>query len=129
MESGAMVKLDQRREQSKAHWQEKTRAELYITVGMGTCGLAAGSAEALKALEVERRRHLGTMARRLRGHVLIEPMVEIQAAGRSRVRTATQPMHTEFSPHISTGITPAKCTVREVDETRYAGTGTLARLI
>jgi NADH-quinone oxidoreductase subunit F len=83
-----MVKLDQRREQSRARWQEKTHSDLYITVGMGTCGLAAGSAETLAAIEVElARRDLKATISRVGcvGMCSYEPMVELQAAQRPRV--------------------------------------------
>jgi NADH-quinone oxidoreductase subunit F len=88
MESGAMVKLDQRREQSKAGWREKKQSDLYITIGMGTCGLAAGSAETLTALEAELgRRNLNATIGRVGcvGMCSYEPMMDIQAAGRPRV--------------------------------------------
>ncbi len=44
------------RERAGRSWQAKTSANLYITVGMGTCGLAAGAEETLAAIEEELKR-------------------------------------------------------------------------
>ena len=88
MESAEMVKLDQRRQESNAQWQEKARADLYISIGMGTCGLAAGSADTLAAVEAElQRRGLKATINRVGcvGMCSFEPMVEIQAPGRPRI--------------------------------------------
>jgi NADH-quinone oxidoreductase subunit F len=88
MASRNMVNLDQIRQQARSQWQEKAQADLYITVGMGTCGLAAGSAETLAAIESEiARRGLKATINRVGcvGMCSYEPMVELQSPGRSRV--------------------------------------------
>ncbi len=56
MASTNSVNLDQTRRQAKDQWQAKTQAGLYVTIGMGTCGLAAGAAETLAAVEEELKR-------------------------------------------------------------------------
>jgi NADH:ubiquinone oxidoreductase subunit F (NADH-binding)/(2Fe-2S) ferredoxin len=77
-----------RRKRAKERWQEKTNAELYITVGMGTCGLAAGAEETLAAIEAElEKRGLNAVISRVGcvGMCSYEPMVELQARGRPRI--------------------------------------------
>ncbi len=86
-----MVSVDElaaRREQARARWQEKTNADLSITVGMGTCGLAAGAEETLAAIEQELvRRNLKAVISRVGcvGMCSFEPMVELQARDRPRL--------------------------------------------
>ncbi len=80
--------LSARREQAKRHWQEKVNADLYITIGMGTCGLAAGAGETLTAVEAElKRRNLQARISQVGcvGMCSYEPMIEIQARGRPRI--------------------------------------------
>ena len=70
----ATCELLEKREQAQVAWEEKTDAELYITIGTGTCGLAAGAQEALAAVEAEvepARYDGGLRADRLRGDVLL----------------------------------------------------------
>ena len=75
------VELDQIRQHAKERWQEKAQADLYVTVGMGTCGLAAGSAATLTAIESELQ-HRGFRGEIRRvgcvGMCSYEPMVELQ---------------------------------------------------
>jgi NADH-quinone oxidoreductase subunit F len=81
-------KLAVRREQARERWQRKVEADLYITVGMGTCGLAAGAGESLAAIEAElQKRGLQAVIGRVGcvGMCSYEPQVELQAHGRSRV--------------------------------------------
>ncbi len=76
------------RAEARARWQQKLDADLYITVGMGTCGLAAGAAEALAAIEDQvRRRGMEAVISQVGcvGMCSYEPMVELQARGRPRV--------------------------------------------
>ncbi len=76
------------RERAIRSWQAKTSASLYITVGMGTCGLAAGAEETLAAIEEEsKRRGLSAVIGRVGcvGMCSYEPMVELQAQGRPRI--------------------------------------------
>jgi NADH-quinone oxidoreductase subunit F len=82
------VELDQIRQHAKERWQEKAQADLYVTVGMGTCGLAAGSAATLTAIESElQRRGFRGEIRRVGcvGMCSYEPMVELQGPGRPRM--------------------------------------------
>jgi NADH-quinone oxidoreductase subunit F len=77
-----------RRTAARANWTAKTNANLYITVGMGTCGLAAGAQESLAAIEAElARRSLSAQFNRVGcvGMCSYEPMIELQAAGRPRI--------------------------------------------
>ena len=88
MESGAFDQLNQRREKSKAQWQAKMQADLYVTVGMGTCGLAAGAEEALSVLEAEiKKRGLNCYINQVGcvGMCSYEPMLELQTPGRPRL--------------------------------------------
>jgi NADH-quinone oxidoreductase subunit F len=84
----SISKLTQRRESAQQQWQAQQSADLFITVGMGTCGLAAGAQETLAAAQHELARR-GLSARispvGCVGMCSYEPMVEIQAAGRPRL--------------------------------------------
>jgi NADH-quinone oxidoreductase subunit F/NADP-reducing hydrogenase subunit HndC len=85
---GAIRRLDERRERARALWQEQTEADLYITVGMGTCGLAAGAQDTWAAIEEELERRGLTAVRKQVGCVGMcsyEPMVELQVRGQPRV--------------------------------------------
>ena len=67
--------LRARREAAKERWQNRTiGADLYATVGMGTCGLAAGAEEAVEAIRREAARR-GPQCRNWPGglcwHVLV----------------------------------------------------------
>ena len=78
----------QRRTEARQRWDAKTGADLYITVGMGTCGLAAGAQETLNAIEAElERRGLCAAISQVGcvGMCSYEPMVELQAATKGRM--------------------------------------------
>jgi NADH-quinone oxidoreductase subunit F len=78
----------QRWTEARERWQAKIAADLYITVGMSTCGLAAGAQDSLAAIEKElARRGLSAAISRVGcvGMCSYEPMVEIQAAAKPRV--------------------------------------------
>ena len=82
------VKINQKIEQARELWRKKTQGEFYITIGMGTCGLAAGAAETLKAIEAElKQRNLQAKVSRVGcvGMCSYEPMVELQMPGRPRI--------------------------------------------
>lgn len=88
MPSMGIEELTARREETQQRWQEKINADVYITVGMGTCGLAAGAVDTLAAIEKELEKRNMTPAISKVGCVGMcsyEPMVEMQAAGRPRV--------------------------------------------
>ena len=72
-----------RRAEAQTRWRAKTEAELYITVGMGTCGLAAGAQDTLAAIETElERRGLRATVSQVGcvGMCSYEPMIELKAA-------------------------------------------------
>ncbi|MFO7741408.1 MAG: NADH-quinone oxidoreductase subunit NuoF [Anaerolineae bacterium] len=80
--------LDARTEQAQKRWQERKQADLYVTVGMATCGLAAGAKETLAAIKEEiEKRNLDAMISPVGcvGMCSYEPMIELQAPGRPRV--------------------------------------------
>ncbi len=80
--------LDARIKQAQKRWQEKQQADLYVTVGMATCGLAAGARETLAAIEEEiEKRNLDAVISPVGcvGMCSYEPMVELQARGQSRL--------------------------------------------
>jgi NADH-quinone oxidoreductase subunit F len=79
--------LQARQAQAREHWQAKRDSGLYVTVGMGTCGLAAGAGESLAAIEAElARRNLSAVIGRVGcvGMCAYEPMVELQSPTRGR---------------------------------------------
>jgi len=80
--------LDARIALAEERWQEKQQADLYVTVGMATCGLAAGSKETLAAIEEEvESRGLDAVIAPVGcvGMCSYEPMIELQAKGRPRL--------------------------------------------
>ena len=69
-------------------WQQKMDTDLYITVGTGTCGLAAGASDTVLAIEAElQQRGLNAAIIQVGcvGMCSLEPMVELQARGRPRI--------------------------------------------
>jgi NADH-quinone oxidoreductase subunit F len=88
MASTDIIDINQKIEQAKKQWQKKTQDEFYVTIGVGTCGLAAGSAETLAAIEAElQQRDLQATISRVGcvGMCSYEPMVELQMPGRPRI--------------------------------------------
>lgn len=84
----AIQEFTARQQQAKENWQNKIDSDVYITVGMGTCGLAAGAADSLAAIEEELgKRGLAAAISKVGcvGMCSYEPMVELQARGKSRV--------------------------------------------
>jgi NADH:ubiquinone oxidoreductase subunit F (NADH-binding)/Fe-S-cluster-containing hydrogenase component 2 len=80
--------LAQTRERARERWQQKLDANLAVTVGMGTCGLAAGAQDTLAAIEAElNRRGLTAMINQVGcvGMCSYEPMMELQQRGRPRL--------------------------------------------
>jgi NADH-quinone oxidoreductase subunit F len=78
----------QRRDLSRQAWQAKLVADLYITVGTGTCGLAAGAQDTLAAIEDELgRRNRSALIGQVGcvGMCSYEPMIELQATGHGRM--------------------------------------------
>ncbi len=80
--------LDEKRTQAQTAWQAKQQAPVYITIGMGTCGLAAGAGETAEAIRQElEARGIDAVVSQVGcvGMCSYEPMVEIQAGGRERI--------------------------------------------
>lgn len=77
-----------RRAEAKQRWQQKINADVYITVGLGTCGLAAGAGETLTAIQTElEARNLSAVIGQVGcvGMCSYEPMIEMQANGNPRL--------------------------------------------
>jgi len=77
-----------RRAAAKDLWQGKVGAELYVTVGMGTCGLAAGAQDTVAAVEAELARRGKQAAISPVGCVGMcsyEPMLELQSSDHGRM--------------------------------------------
>ncbi|MCB0200252.1 MAG: NADH-quinone oxidoreductase subunit NuoF [Anaerolineae bacterium] len=88
METQATMQLRHRRQTATTGWQQKIHAPIYITVGMSTCGIAAGARETLDAVEKElARRGMQAVVTPVGcvGMCSYEPMVELQQAGRPRI--------------------------------------------
>jgi NADH:ubiquinone oxidoreductase subunit F (NADH-binding)/(2Fe-2S) ferredoxin len=84
----ATADLVARREKAKAAWEQKMTADVYVTIGMGTCGLAAGARETLATVEEElEKRNLKAVISQVGcvGMCSYEPMLEVQAGGHPRV--------------------------------------------
>jgi len=81
-------KLAVKRKQAQSQWEQKQATDLTVTVGMGTCGLAAGAGDTLAAIERELgRRNLKAVVGQVGcvGMCSYEPMIELQAKGKSRL--------------------------------------------
>jgi len=81
---------DLRRVREQAQSEMKTRLETgtTITVGMGTCGIAAGARETMHAILDELRErdieaHVTTVG--CIGMCMLEPLVDIEQAGKPRI--------------------------------------------
>ncbi|NLG51701.1 MAG: (2Fe-2S) ferredoxin domain-containing protein [Chloroflexi bacterium] len=81
---------DLRRVREQAQSEMKTRLETgtTITVGMGTCGIAAGARETMHAILDELREreidaHVTTVG--CIGMCMLEPLVDIEQAGQPRI--------------------------------------------
>jgi NADH-quinone oxidoreductase subunit F len=80
--------LAARRERAGERWKQKINADMYITVGMGTCGIAAGAGETWAAVHEElEKRKLSAVVVQVGcvGMCSYEPMLEVQANGKPRV--------------------------------------------
>ena len=123
MASASTVKLDLQREQAKDQWQARMQAGLYITIGMGTCGLAAGSADTLEAVEAElKQRGLqGTVSRvGCVGMCSYEPMLELQLPGRPRMnygKATADHVPEIFAAYLDASPLNESVAIGQVDET------------
>jgi NADH-quinone oxidoreductase subunit F len=76
------------REKAQERWEAKTKADVYVTAGIGTCGLAAGASDTLEAIqdELEKRKLTAIIGKvGCVGMCSYEPMVELQANGKPRL--------------------------------------------
>lgn len=84
----SLEELDRFREEQKRSEQTHRNTGTWISVGMGTCGIAAGARETLEALRTEiARRELDIEIATVGciGMCAKEPLVDIQQAGGSHV--------------------------------------------
>lgn len=80
--------LTELRQSLQAQAEEKQARELAITVGMGTCGLAAGAGETYQAIQRELQKHSIEVTLRSVGCIgmcVKEPLVDIQCPGQPRI--------------------------------------------
>jgi NADH-quinone oxidoreductase subunit F/NADP-reducing hydrogenase subunit HndC len=102
-------RLDKRKSQALRQWQQKNDADLYITVGLGTCGLAAGAADTLAAVQEEiKKRELDAVVSPVGcvGMCSYEPQIEVQVKG---------------SPRLNYGLATAR-NVPEIFSAHFEGT-------
>ena len=83
--------LAQTRKRARERWQQKMDASLSVTVGMGTCGIAAGARDTMRAIldELAKRQidaHVTTVG--CIGQCVKEPLIDIEQAGQPRVTYA-----------------------------------------
>jgi NADP-reducing hydrogenase subunit HndB len=93
--------LRQLREQAQQELTIRQTTGTTITVGMGTCGIAAGARETMQAIlqEMDERgidAHIATVG--CIGMCSKEPLVDIDQAGRPRVTYAN--VHPEMVPRL-----------------------------
>lgn len=72
----------------KEELQAKSAEQTIITIGMGTCGQAAGAGDTLRAIENElRKREIQATIKTVGciGMCVKEPLVDIQLAGQPRI--------------------------------------------
>ncbi|MBE0408735.1 MAG: (2Fe-2S) ferredoxin domain-containing protein [Anaerolineales bacterium] len=82
------TKLSKYRMELKENRHLQAETEPIITIGMGTCGIAAGAAETLHAIERELQKH--DIKAKIRsvgciGMCVNEPLVDVQFPGEPRV--------------------------------------------
>lgn len=85
------AQLSELREAVQRDLKEKLASETIITVGMGTCGLAAGAGDTYRAIQKELvTRNLQATLRSVGciGMCVREPLVDIQRPGEARVTYA-----------------------------------------
>jgi NADP-reducing hydrogenase subunit HndB len=89
------------REQAQHEISIRRQTESKITVGMGTCGIAAGARETMQAIlkELESREieaHVATVG--CIGMCSKEPLVDIEQAGKPRITYAN--VHPDMVPRL-----------------------------
>ena len=82
-------KLEQRRRQADKKWSEfQNNQRPLIYVGAGSCGLAAGAAEVIGALEAyvkDKKQDVDVVRVGCIGPCYLEPLVDIQMPGKPRI--------------------------------------------
>ena len=84
----SLEELQQLREEIKQAERARRETSTVITIGMGTCGIAAGARETLQAIEAElakRQIEAAVVTAGCIGVCVREPLVDIQQAGQSRI--------------------------------------------
>ena len=84
----SLEELQQLREEIKQTERARRETSTVITIGMGTCGIAAGARETLQAIEEElakRQLEATVVTAGCIGVCVREPLVDIQQAGQSRI--------------------------------------------
>jgi NADP-reducing hydrogenase subunit HndB len=78
-------------ESLKKDYQDRQAEETTLTVGMGTCGLAAGAGETYQAVQRElSKRNLSALVRSVGciGMCVNEPLLDVQLPGQPRITYA-----------------------------------------
>ncbi len=93
--------LKRLREEAQNEFSIRQHTTTKITVGMGTCGIAAGARETMQAIlaELEKRdiqAHVATVG--CIGMCSEEPLVDIEQAGRPRITYAN--IHPDMVSHL-----------------------------
>jgi NADP-reducing hydrogenase subunit HndB len=89
------------RQEAKREIATRQQTETKVTVGMGTCGIAAGARETMQAIlgELERRHieaHVATVG--CIGMCSKEPLVDVEQAGKPRITYAN--VHPDMVPRL-----------------------------
>jgi len=85
------AQLIQHSEELKKDFQARQAVEATLTVGMGTCGLAAGAGETYQAVQRElAKRNLSAKVRSVGciGMCVKEPLLDVQLPGQARITYA-----------------------------------------
>ncbi len=97
----SLEELAQARQQFQQAVRVRRETNTVITIGMGTCGIAAGARETLKALREElNKRQVDAVIITVGciGICVKEPLVDIQQAGKSRIVYAN--VHAHMVPRL-----------------------------
>jgi NADP-reducing hydrogenase subunit HndB len=84
----SLEEFQQLREEITQSVRTGRQTSTVITVGMGTCGIAAGARETLQAIQAEldkRQIEASVVTAGCIGVCVCEPLVDIQQAGRGRI--------------------------------------------
>ena len=97
----SLADLEELREQAQRELKTRLETSTTITVGMGTCGIAAGARETMHAIldELDKRKidaHVTTTG--CIGMCVKEPLVDIEQAGKPRVTYGQ--VHPDMVPRL-----------------------------